>query len=231
MFDWLYTLLRNIIEFFYGATHSYGIAIILLTILIKLVLYPLTIKQINSMREMAKIQPLIKELQQKYKGNPQELNKKTMELYKEHGVNPFGGCLPLLIQLPILWILFRLLNGYNFGGAKFLGLWDLSKPDPLYILPVLIAILSFLQQKVMSPGMEESSQNKMMLILMPLFIGYISIKLPTGVVLYWGISSLLDVILRYYIDFTSKKNALETGSTKKGVIKKSSVVGKGGTKK
>ncbi len=206
MFDWLYTLLRNIIEFFYGITHSYGIAIILLTVVIKLVLYPLTIKQINSMKEMAKIQPLIKELQQKYKNNPQELNKKTMELYKEHGVNPFGGCLPMLVQLPILWILFRVLNTYNFGGTKFLGLWDLSKPDPYYILPILIVILSFLQQKVMSTG-DDTSQNKMMLIMMPLFIGYISLKLPTGVVLYWGISSLLDVILRYYIDFRAKKIA------------------------
>ncbi len=207
MFDWLYTLLRNIIEFFYGVTHSYGVAIILLTVVIKLVLYPLTIKQIKSMREMAKIQPLVKELQQKYKNNPQELNKKTMELYKEHGVNPFGGCLPMLIQLPILWILFRLLNGYNFGGAKFLGLWDLSKPDPYYVLPILIVVLSFLQQKVMSPG-DDTSQNKTMLIIMPLFIGYISLKLPTGVVLYWGISSFLDIILRYYIDFKSKKSAV-----------------------
>ncbi len=207
MFDWLYTLLRNIIEFFYGITHSYGVAIILLTVVIKLVLYPLTIKQIKSMREMAKIQPLVKELQQKYKNNPQELNKKTMELYKEHGVNPFGGCLPMLIQLPILWILFRLLNGYNFGGSKFLGLWDLSKPDPYYVLPILIVILSFLQQKVMSPG-DDTSQNKTMLIIMPLFIGYISLKLPTGVVLYWGISSFLDIILRYYIDFKSKKSAV-----------------------
>ncbi len=207
MFDWLYALLRGIIEFFYGITHSYGVAIILLTVVIKLVLYPLTIKQINSMREMAKIQPLVKELQQKYKNNPQELNKKTMELYKEHGVNPFGGCLPMLVQLPILWILFRLLNGYNFGGTKFLGLWDLSKPDPYYILPVLIVILSFLQQKVMSPG-DDASQNKTMLIIMPLFIGYISLKLPTGVVLYWGVSSLLDVILRYYIDFRARKSAV-----------------------
>jgi len=207
LFDWLYTLLRNIIEFFYGVTHSYGVAIILLTVVIKLVLYPLTIKQIKSMREMAKIQPLVKELQQKYKNNPQELNKKTMELYKEHGVNPFGGCLPMLIQLPILWILFRLLNGYNFGGAKFLGLWDLSKPDPYYVLPILIVVLSFLQQKVMSPG-DDTSQNKTMLIIMPLFIGYISLKLPTGVVLYWGISSFLDIILRYYIDFKSKKSAV-----------------------
>ncbi len=207
MFDWLYTLLRNIIEFFYGITHSYGVAIILLTVVIKLVLYPLTIKQIKSMREMAKIQPLVKELQQKYKNNPQELNKKTMELYKEHGVNPFGGCLPMLVQLPILWILFRLLNGYNFGGSKFLGIWDLSKPDPYYILPVLIVILSFLQQKVMSPG-DDTSQNKTMLIIMPLFIGYISLKLPTGVVLYWGISSFLDIILRYYIDFKSKKSSV-----------------------
>ncbi len=206
MFDWLYTLLRNIIEFFYGITHSYGIAIILLTVVIKLGLYPLTMKQINSMKEMAKIQPLIKELQQKYKNDPQELNKKTMELYKEHGVNPFGGCLPMLIQLPILWILFRVLNTYNFGHTKFLGLWDLSKPDPYYILPILIVILSFLQQKVMSTG-DDTSQNKMMLIMMPLFIGYISLKLPTGVVLYWGISSLLDVILRYYIDFRAKKIA------------------------
>lgn len=208
MFDWLYALLKGIIEFFYGVTHSYGMAIILLTVLIKVVLYPLTIKQINSMREMAKIQPLIKELQQKYKNNPQELNKKTMELYKEHGVNPFGGCLPMLVQLPILWILFRVLNTYNFGGTKFLGLWDLSKPDPYYVLPVLIVILSFLQQKVMSPGGDSAGQNKAMLIMMPLFIGYISLKLPTGVVLYWGISSLLDVILRYYIDLRSKKRAV-----------------------
>ena len=165
---------------------------------------------------MSKIQPLIKELQQKYKGDSQELNKKTMELYKEHGVNPFGGCLPMLVQLPILWILFRVLNSYNFGDTKFLGLWNLSKPDPYYVLPVLIAILSFLQQKIMSPEGDQASQNKAMLILMPLFIGYISLKLPTGVVIYWGMSSFLDVVLRYWTDFTSKKNLpqIKKGSEK-----------------
>lgn len=216
MFDWLFLFFKNIIEFFYAFSHSYGMAIILLTILIKVVLYPLTVKQIKSMREMSKIQPLIKELQQKYKGNSQELNKKTMELYKEHGVNPFGGCLPMLVQLPILWILFRVLNSYNFGDTKFLGLWNLSKADPYYVLPVLIVVLSFLQQKIMSPEGDQASQNKAMLILMPLFIGYISLKLPTGVVIYWGMSSFLDVILRYWIDFTSKKNLpqIKKGSEK-----------------
>ena len=216
MFDWLFLFFKNIIEFFYAFSHSYGMAIILLTTLIKVVLYPLTVKQIKSMREMSKIQPLIKELQQKYKGDSQELNKKTMELYKEHGVNPFGGCLPMLVQLPILWILFRVLNSYNFGDTKFLGLWNLSKPDPYYVLPVLIAILSFLQQKIMSPEGDQASQNKAMLILMPLFIGYISLKLPTGVVIYWGMSSFLDVVLRYWTDFTSKKNLpqIKKGSEK-----------------
>ncbi len=103
-------IFASIIKFFYSFTHNYGVSIILMTILIRLILYPLMQKQMVSMREMQKIQPLMKEVQERYKNNKEKLNQELMKLYKEHKVNPMGGCLPLLIQMPILILLFQVLR-------------------------------------------------------------------------------------------------------------------------
>ncbi|MEA2087571.1 MAG: YidC/Oxa1 family membrane protein insertase [Candidatus Caldatribacteriota bacterium] len=218
----------SIIVFFYSFTHNYGIAIILMTILIRVILYPLMQKQMVSMREMQKIQPLMKAVQDKYKNDKERLNKELMALYKEHKVNPMSGCLPLLIQMPILILLFQVLREFNTkiysvynGNPGFLWLKDLSLPDQLIqlpgsgifgiqylgIMPFLIGGSMYIQQKMTtSPGgagkgggSSEQTQ-KMMTIMMPLMIGFMSFTLPSGLTLYWLTSTLLGIGQQYLIN-------------------------------
>ena len=218
----------DIIVFFYSFTHNYGIAIILMTILIRALLYPLMQKQMVSMREMQKIQPLMKTVQDKYKNDKERLNKELMALYKEHKVNPMSGCLPLLIQMPILILLFQVLREFNTkiyavynGNPGFLWLKDLSLPDQLIklpgsgifgiqylgIMPFLIGGSMYIQQKMTSSpggtgkggGSSEQTQ-KMMTIMMPLMIGFMSFTLPSGLTLYWFVSTLLGIGQQYLIN-------------------------------
>lgn len=184
---------------------SYGLAIILLTLLVKIITYPLTAKQTYSMKGMQELQPKIKELQEKYKKNPEKLNQATMELYKEHKVNPLAGCFPLLIQMPILLALFQALQKFQYKdiGSAFLWIPHLKDPDPLYIIPVLVGLTTYLQSKLTTPSgsMEGSaaSTQKVMLYFMPLFIAYISIKFPAGLGLYWIFFSIFGTLQMLYI--------------------------------
>ena len=160
-------ILQMILGAFYSVTsaaglESYGFPIILLTILIKLVTYPLTVKQVKSMKAMQEIQPKMKKIQEKYKNNPQMLQQKTGELFRESGVNPLAGCLPLLVQMPILMGMYYALFNFTFPSAEaaaFFWLPSMSEPDPYYILPVLSAATTFLQQKMTSSEM--TGQMKM----------------------------------------------------------------------
>ena len=221
-------IFANIILFFYSFTHNYGIAIILMTILIRVILYPLMQKQMVSTREMQKIQPLMEEIQKKYKDDKEGLNRELMALYKEHKINPMSGCLPLLIQMPILILLFQVLRQFNEkiysvynGDPGFLWLKDLSLPDQLIklpgngifgihylgIMPFLIAGSTYYQQKMTATpdstgkagGAAEQTQ-KMMTIMMPLLIGFMSFSLPSGLTLYWLISTLLGIGQQYLIN-------------------------------
>ncbi len=177
---------------------SYGIAIILLTIGIKLILYPLTVKQVRSMKAMQELQPKMKEIQEKYKGNPEKLQKEMGNLYKDAGVNPLAGCLPLVVQMPFLIAIFFALQSFDYGEHQsFLFLAHLGQPDPTYILPILSAATTWLQSK--QTMTDNSQQNKMMLIFMPLFIGYISLTFPGGLVLYWVVSNIFQIIQQYFM--------------------------------
>jgi len=187
----------------YSFLGNYGLAIIGITILIKLVLFPLTLKQDKSMREMKKIQPEVEKLKEKLKDNPQELSKATMELYKEHKVNPMGGCLPVLVQMPILWSLFRVLRATGEQAviptdATFF-IWKLTEMDPLYILPILNGVVAFLQQKIMSKGTTQNKQAEMMMYFFPVMILMISFKMPTGLQIYWLTSSFFSLVQQFYI--------------------------------
>lgn len=193
----LKTALEWMLRFFYDITGSYGIAIILLTVAIRLVLLPLTLSQTKSMAAMKELQPKMKELQEKYKNKPQEYQKRVMELYREHKVNPLGGCLPVLIQLPFLWALFALLRQFEFG-AGFLWLSSLSDPDPYYILPILSAVTTYVQMVMSTP---DASQKTMMLV-MPAFIGYISINFPAGLVIYWVVSNVFSMAQQFLMTQT-----------------------------
>ncbi len=204
MFDYFIKLLQEILTFFYNTTAvlgiaNYGLAIILLTVVIKGSLYPMTAKQVRSMKAMQELQPKIKQLQEKYKGNPEKLNKEIASVYKESGVNPLMGCLPLIVQMPFLIGIFYAIRDYSYvNQPSFLWMSNLSDYDPTYILPVLSAVTTYVQQK---QTMTDSGQqsNKMMMIFMPLFIGYISIKFPGGLVLYWVVGNIIQIIQQWWM--------------------------------
>ena len=194
--------IRQFLTFLLNTTDKYvgnfGVSIIIVTILIKIMLLPLTLKQDKSMKEMKKLQPELEKIKEKYANDKQMLNIKTMELYKEHKVNPLGGCLPLLLQLPILFALFGVLrNGIIPKDSSFLWL-KLSVPDPFYVLPVLNGAVSFFQQKLMGSA-DSNPQLKNMMYVFPIMMIMFSLKMPSGLQLYWLTSSILAVVQQYFI--------------------------------
>jgi YidC/Oxa1 family membrane protein insertase len=187
------------VKFFHKLVPNWGAAIILLTIAIKLLFFPLTYSSTKSMAKMADLQPKIKAIRAKYKkaksdiGQRREMNEEMMKLYKEQGVNPAGGCLPLLIQLPVFWGVFRMLVvAVEFRHAPF-ALWitDLSMKDPAYVTPILMGITQFISQK-MTPTSADPSQAKMMLI-MPFVMTIFFINFQSGLVLYWLTTNVLQI--------------------------------------
>lgn len=192
--------LGALLKFIYELIGNYGISIIVFTILVKLLLVPLTLKQTKSMKQMQEVQPKIKEIQTKYKNDPEKMNAKVMEIYKEHNVNPFGGCLPLLVQFPIIIGLFTVLRNpleYGFAqevvGTGFLWMSSLSQPD-LWILPILAGAATYLTSATMStPGAKQDPTQNMMKYFFPIMMIWMSRTLPAGVSLYWVVSSLFQV--------------------------------------
>jgi len=184
----------------YGLVGNYGTAIILLTVGIRIVLFPLMHTSTVSMRKMAKVQPRVKEIQSKYKkkkNDPQaraKMSQETMALYKEEGVNPMAGCLPVLVQLPILWALYQLfLHAIELRHAPFI-LWitDLSAKDPLYVTPVLMTATMWLQQKL-APQAGDPQQQRIMRML-PLVFGIMFLQFPSGLVLYWLTNNVISIL-------------------------------------
>ena len=216
LFDPLVQVFRLVFEGFYNLTAAvgfanYGIAIILMTILVKALMYPLTAKQVRSMKAMQDLQPALKKLQKDYKNNPQLLQQKMAELYKEAGVNPLAGCLPLLIQMPILMGVYYCLYGYSYSGdPTFLWLTSLSDTGPLYVLPILSALTTYIQQKqTMANNGQDNQQMKIMSYMMPLFIGWISLNFPSGLVVYWVTMNLCQIAQQWYMFRGEKKLAVE----------------------
>ncbi len=208
MFGFIGKPLLEVLNFLYSIVGNYGVAIIILTFLIRILFYPLSYKSYKSMREMAKLQPKLKELQVKYKDKPELLNKATMELYRKHKVNPFGGCLPMLIQIPVFFALYNvLLNAIELRGAPFV-LWitDLSAKDPYYILPIIMGLTMFLQQKL-TPQAVDPRQQKLMMFL-PVVFTIMFLSFPSGLVLYWTTNNILTII-QQFIDSRIMKAAEE----------------------
>lgn len=192
---------RNVLETFYGWTGNYGVAIIMLTVLLQVILCRFTFMQLKSAAQMKKIQPEMKRIQEKYKGNPQAMNKATLELYQKHKVNPLSGCLPVLIQLPIFLALFNALRtSWALHGAKFVfWITDLSSKDPYYILPVLMGAVMFFQQKGNIPAGTDPAQAAMFKY-MPLIFTLVFMNFPSGLVLYWLTNSLLTFGIQKFIN-------------------------------
>jgi YidC/Oxa1 family membrane protein insertase len=192
----------KILTFTHGFTGNYGVDIIILSLFLKILFTPLTHKSQKSMKEMQKIQPELKKLQQKYKGDKQRLNKEMMELYRRRKVNPFGGCLPMLIQLPVFLALYRaLLGSIELRHSPFI-LWiqDLSAKDPTFITPLLMGGSMYIQQKMtMTMPTADSAQAKMM-TLMPIFLTFIFLNFLAGLVLYWLVTNILTIGHQAYIN-------------------------------
>lgn len=191
-FTWIGKACLHTLHFFYRWTKNYGVAIILLTFLMQALIFPLSKKSYASMAKMKEIAPLMEAIRIKYKDDAKRMNTEMMELYRSKGVNPMGGCLPLLLQMPIFVALYNTLRGvYELRGAPFV-LWirDLSVKDPYYVLPILMGAIMFLQQKL-SPPAGDPQQAKIFQF-MPLIFTFMFLSFPSGLVLYWLVSSLLS---------------------------------------
>ncbi len=198
-----------VLRFFHKIVKNWGLAIILLTLLINAILFPLTMKSFTSMHQMKKIQPHMQKLKELHKDNPQKLNKEMMALYKTYNVNPLGGCLPMLLQMPIFISLYQgLIRSVELKGAGFLWIKDLAQPDgvpmpfglpvignSINILPLLMVVAMFFQQKFSQGSTpatgDQASQQKMMMFMFPLFFGFLFYKMPSGLVLYWLTNTIL----------------------------------------
>ncbi len=215
--QWLSKFFLMLLGWLYKVIPNYGIDIIVFSIIIKIVVYPLTHKTLESGQKMQKVQPKMKEIQQKYKGDPKQMNAEMQKLYKEHGVSPMSGCLPTLLQMPILFALYPALRySVELRQANFM-LWlnDLSAPDPYYILPIAMGVFMFVQQKMMSPqqatdDMDDKQKaaaqtQKMMLYVMPVMMVWIFSGLSSGLVLYWTIFNILSIVQMYIM--RKRKNA------------------------
>jgi YidC/Oxa1 family membrane protein insertase len=206
----LYTL-----KFFYRYVGNYGIAIIIITIILKALFFPLTHKSYKSMKGMQKIQPEMTKLREKYKDDRDAMNKAVMELYREHKVNPMGGCLPMVVQIPVFFALYKsLMFSIELRHAPFM-LWitDLAGPDNLFgellhipfvigPLPLLMGASMFVQQK-MTPSQMDPLQQKMMLAL-PVVFTFMFLSFPSGLVLYWLVNNVLTIGQQMYINKTVK---------------------------
>ncbi|GAB6085947.1 YidC/Oxa1 family membrane protein insertase [Alkaliphilus crotonatoxidans] len=193
-----------LLKMIYDIIGNYGLSIIIFTILVKLLMVPLTIKQMKSMKGIQEIQPKLKELQEKYKDDKEKLNVKTMELYQEYKINPFGGCLPLLIQFPILIGLFAVLRepgiyvfesqaAYEAINTAFLWMANLTDPDP-WILPILAGLLTFLSSVTMAGANKSDPSQKMMTYFFPILIFWWGRGFPAGLSLYWVVSNGFQVV-------------------------------------
>ncbi len=200
MFGFLGKWALKALYYLRGVTGNYGWAIILLTVALQVIVLPLTVKSFQSTLAMKKLQPKLQELQKRYKGDAMRLNQETMKLYKDSGTNPFGGCLPMILQIPVFWAFFTMLrNAYELHGAPWMG-WirDLSIKDPFYVLPLVMGGGMFLQQKLSGPMGGDPAQAKIMM-LMPVVFTFMFLNFPSGLVLYWLTNSLVGITVQYYL--------------------------------
>jgi YidC/Oxa1 family membrane protein insertase len=207
--EWLGVPILRLMNWMHRYVPNYGIVIIVLTVISKVLFYPLTVTSMRSMKAMQALQPQINALRSKYKSDPRKLQEETLALYRKHHVNPMGGCLPMLAQIPIFYALYLALSvSVELQNAPFLcfgryfgvDLWicDLASHDPTYVLPILMGVSMFAQQR-MTPTMGDPRQARMMLV-MPFVFTFMFLNLPSGLVLYWFVSNLLQILQQWYMD-------------------------------
>ncbi len=221
LFGWIAKILLRAIKAIHNVFPNWGISIIILTLIIKILFFPLTYSSTKSMARMQELQPKIKALRAKYKKAKQDIsqrrkmNEEMMKLYKEHGINPAGGCLPILVQIPIFWGFFRLLIvSIEFRQSPFV-FWikDLSVKDPYYVTPILMGITQFISQK-MTPTSADPTQQKMMLI-MPVIMTIFFMNFQSGLVLYWLTNNILQIGQQYIMNRLMQKKKREAHGKKR----------------
>ena len=192
--------LLYVLKFFYTYVGNYGIAIIIVTVIIKLIFWPLTQKSYTSMKAMQKLQPQMTKIREKHKNDRERLNREIMELYKKHRVNPLGGCLPMVVQIPVFFALYEMLLGSIELRHAHFALWltDLSAKDPYYITPLIMGVTMFVQQK-MSPTSMDPTQAKLFM-LMPVVFTFLFLNFPSGLVLYWLVNNILTIAQQWLIN-------------------------------
>ncbi|XCA83530.1 membrane protein insertase YidC [Exiguobacterium mexicanum] len=198
-FVWPLAWLLKEAAYLIGGTWQYGYSIIVATIIVRLLILPLMIKQTKSMGAMQVLQPEMLKLREKYSSKDQETQRKLqeemMKMYQEYQINPLAGCLPILIQMPILFAFYDAIRRTpEIFEAQFLW-FDLGAPDPTFILPILAAILTFVQQKISMAGQEQNPQLKMMLYIFPVMIFVMSITLPAALSMYWVVGYIISIIV------------------------------------
>jgi len=190
---------------------AYGWVLIFFGILVRLLLWPLNQKAMASQLRMQAAAPLLKDAQERYKDSPEKLQKEMMRIYKEYNVNPFGGCLPMFLPLPVLFALFFVFaNTIEFRGVPFLWLPDLSRPDPLFIIPVVMGLTMFAVSKVGQIGMPPNPQTKMLLYFMPAFLTFVFLRFASGLNLYYTVQNLVSIPQQYFL---AKRRLRERGKT------------------
>ncbi|MBB6445413.1 YidC family membrane integrase SpoIIIJ [Bacillus benzoevorans] len=201
---------------------SFGLSIIIVTIIIRLIILPLMIKQIKSSKAMQAIQPEMKKLKEKYSSKDQktqqQLQEETMKLFQQYNINPLAGCFPILIQMPILIGFYHAIMREPKLQEHAQFLWfDLSAPDPIFLLPILAGVTTFIQQKISMVGMEDNQQMKMMLWMMPIMIVVFAFNLPTALSLYWVVGNIFSIVQTYFIKGPELKAAAagKSGGAKK----------------
>ncbi|HEX5964083.1 MAG TPA: membrane protein insertase YidC, partial [Gemmatimonadales bacterium] len=185
---------------------AYGLVLVIFGILVRAVLWPLNQKAMRANMQLQAVQPLMKEIQEKHKNDPQKVQQEMFKLYKEHGVNPLGGCWPMLLPMPVLFALFFVFqNTIELRGASFLWLPDLSRPDPLYIIPVIMGLSMWGLTKVGQVGMEPNPQMKMMLYIMPVMMTFLFLNFASGLNLYYAVSNIASIPQQWMLARERKK--------------------------
>jgi len=218
-FGWFTFLAKPFFKIMLSIYHfvgNWGWAIVIFTILVKIVLFPLSYKGLMSMQKLKDLAPKMKEIREKYGKDPAKMNQQMMALYKKHGANPMGGCLPMLLQIPIFFALYRvLLNADELQGAPWIGwITDLSRQDPYFVLPILMGVTMYIQQKITPNTMTDPMQKKIFQWL-PVLMTFFFLTFPSGLVLYWLVNNILTIAQQYYINKAYEKYKANLKSSKK----------------
>lgn len=200
IFSFLALPMLWLLQMFYGMVSNFGWAIVLLTLLIRFLTFPLQWSSLKGMKKMQTLQPQLAKLKEKYKDDPVAMQKETMEVFKRSGVNPLSGCFPLLLQMPIFFALYSVLyNAVELVGADFIGwIHDLSAKDPYYVLPIAMAVAMFIQQKITPSTITDKMQQKIFLF-MPLIFGFFMKDLPSGLSLYIFVSTVAGILQQFFV--------------------------------